>query len=580
MKIANEFIALHLPPTMYSIKAPYVMDNVTGITLHNTQNRVDAKAEINNMIKNRDEVSFHFACDNENIIQGIPCDRNAWHAGDGESGPGNRNTIAIETCFSGDVVPPTTEYTTSSDRFKAAEQSAIVLIALLLETFDLTVRDVDFHFDYSRKICPMSTIYDHSSLTYDIDDENVQEDQVDEARKAIRDLVSNVQLDNISFVPRPGTVDITVYKTDASGNTDYIYLTADEWIDAKVKGLKIILDGEEYFFASRGDSRITTFKARFNKPNGLEGVYEFYTRDSQRMESYNSPKGYKVLKLLDDIYDLSDLTTPWNKGTLFTYESGVLDIPNHYYNRVFTVESKEGVSETFFKTDRNKFACIESHAGQWYNEEFQSEITTYETPLILFQNITSIYPADDIEMEGYLPFSCFKTDQGTEASKMLEIQIFSITKDDGNYLGDFGFYAEDVRDLCYNNGDGSYTTFEPIYDVRDIVESWALGTTLVFQDFALADGNGGGALFWSVPGSGSYNAVAVSYQSTYEVGGSLSVSQSTSSDVPNASIDTNGEFVKSMDGVLVRDIDIKPYDDLGYVKAQHGVEFYDTPLYT
>ena len=35
------------------------------------------------MIRNDNEVSFHFAVDDKEVVQGIPLDRNAWHAGDG-----------------------------------------------------------------------------------------------------------------------------------------------------------------------------------------------------------------------------------------------------------------------------------------------------------------------------------------------------------------------------------------------------------------------------------------------------------------------------------------------------------------
>ena len=35
------------------------------------------------MISNDNQVSFHFAADDNEVVQGLPTDRNAWHAGDG-----------------------------------------------------------------------------------------------------------------------------------------------------------------------------------------------------------------------------------------------------------------------------------------------------------------------------------------------------------------------------------------------------------------------------------------------------------------------------------------------------------------
>ncbi|MEG0181719.1 MAG: N-acetylmuramoyl-L-alanine amidase, partial [Peptostreptococcaceae bacterium] len=72
----------------YDIKCPYSM-KVEYITFHNTDNDASAKNEVNYMISNNNEVSFHVAVDDIEAIQGIPFDRNAWHAGDG-NGPGNR----------------------------------------------------------------------------------------------------------------------------------------------------------------------------------------------------------------------------------------------------------------------------------------------------------------------------------------------------------------------------------------------------------------------------------------------------------------------------------------------------------
>lgn len=104
----------------YPIKAPYSM-NAEYITVHNTYNDAPAKNEINYMIGNNNEVSFHFAVDDIEVIQGIPVNRNAWHCGDG-GGNGNRKSIGVEICYS----------LSGGPRYEKAESLAIKFVAQLL----------------------------------------------------------------------------------------------------------------------------------------------------------------------------------------------------------------------------------------------------------------------------------------------------------------------------------------------------------------------------------------------------------------------------------------------------------------
>ena len=66
----------------YSIKCPYSM-TPEFVVVHNTANDASAQNEVKYMISNNNQVSFHFAVDDKEIVQGLPTDRNAWHAGDG-----------------------------------------------------------------------------------------------------------------------------------------------------------------------------------------------------------------------------------------------------------------------------------------------------------------------------------------------------------------------------------------------------------------------------------------------------------------------------------------------------------------
>ena len=79
----------------YSVKCPYAM-KAEFIVVHNTANDAPAANEIKYMINNNNQVSFHFAVDDKEVIQGLPLDRNAWACGDGTNGSGNRKGIQVD----------------------------------------------------------------------------------------------------------------------------------------------------------------------------------------------------------------------------------------------------------------------------------------------------------------------------------------------------------------------------------------------------------------------------------------------------------------------------------------------------
>ena len=58
-------------PSLYYCKCPFDM-NPTRIVVHNTANDASARNEIQYMINNRNEVSYHYAIDDKEIVQGIP----------------------------------------------------------------------------------------------------------------------------------------------------------------------------------------------------------------------------------------------------------------------------------------------------------------------------------------------------------------------------------------------------------------------------------------------------------------------------------------------------------------------------
>lgn len=142
-----EIIKNLVDPSRYRIKCPYEMV-AEFIVVHNTYNDATARNEIAYMIRNSNKVSFHYAVDDQEVVQGIPEDRNAWHASDGGSGKGNRKGIAVEICYS----------KSGGDRFLAAEKLAAKFIAYKLNEKGWGIDKVKKHQDFSGKYCPHRTL--------------------------------------------------------------------------------------------------------------------------------------------------------------------------------------------------------------------------------------------------------------------------------------------------------------------------------------------------------------------------------------------------------------------------------------
>lgn len=135
-----------VPSSKYSIKCPYSM-KPTGVVIHNTYNTASALNEISYMNRNNNSVSFHYAVDEKQAVQGLPLNRNGWHAGDGQ-GKGNRERIAIEICRS------------RSDKalFLKAEDNGAFLAAKILVQYGWGMGQLTKHQDYSGKRCPHRTL--------------------------------------------------------------------------------------------------------------------------------------------------------------------------------------------------------------------------------------------------------------------------------------------------------------------------------------------------------------------------------------------------------------------------------------
>lgn len=130
----------------YSVKCPHSM-TAEFIVVHNTANDATAENEVAYMIRNKNQVSFHYAVDDQEVVQGVPINRNTWHAGDG-NGEGNRKGISIEICYS----------KSGGTRFDQAEKNAAHFIATLLRERGWSIEKVKKHQDFSNKYCPHRTL--------------------------------------------------------------------------------------------------------------------------------------------------------------------------------------------------------------------------------------------------------------------------------------------------------------------------------------------------------------------------------------------------------------------------------------
>ena len=143
MKVIKNLV----PASKYNIKCPFTM-TPEFIVVHNTANDATARAEIEYMIENNNEVSYHYAIDDKEIVQGLLENRNGWHAGDGGSGKGNRKGIGIEICYS----------KSGGSKFIAAEKLAAEFIASKLKEKGWGIDKVKKHQDFDGKYCPHRTL--------------------------------------------------------------------------------------------------------------------------------------------------------------------------------------------------------------------------------------------------------------------------------------------------------------------------------------------------------------------------------------------------------------------------------------
>lgn len=117
------------------------------LTIHNTgnvskgSNAASHASYMSNSGKNT-YVSYHYVVDDKEAYQLLPDNEVAWHAGDGNSGPGNRKSLAIEICENAD-----------GNLLKATD-NAVELTAYLMKKHNIPLSNVVQHNKWSGKNCP------------------------------------------------------------------------------------------------------------------------------------------------------------------------------------------------------------------------------------------------------------------------------------------------------------------------------------------------------------------------------------------------------------------------------------------
>ncbi|SFE11697.1 N-acetylmuramoyl-L-alanine amidase [Paenibacillus algorifonticola] len=144
----------HIPKGTACKRRPALPMQATTLTIHNTGNAsstaANERAWLTNASNDR-QASYNIVVDQIGSIECIPLNENTWHSGDGsKAGSGNRTSISIEICESGD--------------YSKALDNAVELVADMLKQRGWGVDRLRRHYDWSGKICPR-LMYDGGKWT-------------------------------------------------------------------------------------------------------------------------------------------------------------------------------------------------------------------------------------------------------------------------------------------------------------------------------------------------------------------------------------------------------------------------------
>ncbi len=150
------YVINHIPLKTSYQRRPNIKMIPEYITIHNTGNPTSTAKNERAWLTSADntrQASYHIVVDQKEVIECMPLDEVAWHAGDG-NGKGNKASIGIEICESGD--------------YEKNVDNAIEIVVKLMQTYNFTINQIKRHFDWSSKICPRLMYNQGSWQTWNI----------------------------------------------------------------------------------------------------------------------------------------------------------------------------------------------------------------------------------------------------------------------------------------------------------------------------------------------------------------------------------------------------------------------------
>lgn len=132
-------------------------DGVKYITVHQTGNTSEG-ADADNHHRylrnnsNGEKTSWHYTVDEVNAIQSFRDERVLWHGGDGNTGEGNRTSVAIEMCIDADKAG---EAVMGVENYTKTIKHAQKLVAILMVQHNIPIENVVQHNKWNGKDCPM-----------------------------------------------------------------------------------------------------------------------------------------------------------------------------------------------------------------------------------------------------------------------------------------------------------------------------------------------------------------------------------------------------------------------------------------
>ena len=152
IKIINDFIPLGRR------NRPGRVNSMKFITIHNTGNTSRGSGAKNHASFIKSDaaanvpVSWHYTTDEKDIIQHLPDNESAFHAGDGVNGTGNTQSIGIEICMNSD------------GDLKGATDNGALITAHLCIKYNISIQNIVQHHRWNSKNCPKML---RSSRPYD-----------------------------------------------------------------------------------------------------------------------------------------------------------------------------------------------------------------------------------------------------------------------------------------------------------------------------------------------------------------------------------------------------------------------------